>query len=266
MAKKDNNEDEYQDENIDNSSIQDDEDFGLPDLDEDFDSDDDKEDIVVEETVKEEIITLEEEPVEESTFDTGETSDPIVFESAETTEASEESSEYEEEEEEDKPPVAYVPPKQSSAPVIAIIIILIIAAAALVWFFFIKDTKKEEKAEATPVKDTTTYVVEKPVQVEEPVIEEPEEEPEPEVGSINTLSSRTGRSYVVVGSFFDDDLAMDYAKKLKEQGTSSYIIPPFGKSKFTRVAVEEAGTFAEASTNASALAGQYQEQPWPLKY
>ena len=93
---------------------------------------------------------------------------------------------------------------------------------------------------------------------EEPVIEEE--------AVINTLNTRTGRSYVVVGSFFDDDLAMDYAKDLKAKGTTSYIIPPFGKSKFTRVAVEETGSFAEASTIANELAGQYKEQPWPLKY
>ena len=39
MAKKDKKkEDEYKEENLENSSAQDDEDFGLPDLDEDFDA------------------------------------------------------------------------------------------------------------------------------------------------------------------------------------------------------------------------------------
>ena len=96
MAKKDKKkEDEYKEENLENSSAQDDEDFGLPDLDEDFDADDDKDEIVVEETVQDELVTLEDEDdsAEESTFDTGETSEPVTFESHEEEEVIEE--EYE---------------------------------------------------------------------------------------------------------------------------------------------------------------------------
>jgi cell division septation protein DedD len=266
MAKKDKKkEDEYKEENLENSSAQDDEDFGLPDLDEDFDADDDKDEIVVEETVQDELVTLEDEDdsAEESTFDTGETSEPVTFESHEEEEVIEE--EYEDDdyetEDEEAPVGTYVPPKQSSAPIIITISIIIILACVAVWFFFIKDSKPEPVVEK-PVKDTTTYVVEKPVEVEEPVIEEPVKEE----ATINTLNSRTGRSYVVVGSFFDDDLAMDYAKELKKDGNSAYIIPPFGKSKFTRVAIAETTSFAEASSRATELAGQFKEQPWPLKY
>lgn len=86
------------------------------------------------------------------------------------------------------------------------------------------------------------------------------------MGEVNTLNSRTGRSYVVVGSFFDEDLARDYAEKLTKNGTNAFIIPPFGKSKFNRVAIEETESFAAASTRATELTGQFKEQPWPLKY
>ncbi len=265
MADKDNTEDDYKEENFDNSASQDDEDFGLPDLDEDFNADDTSDEIIIEETVEEEIITFDEEEEPASTIDT---SDQFVFES-EIEEDSSDSDVYEAEseaEEDEVEPVAtYVPPKESSAPIIIVSIIILLAIGFAVWFFFLKDSKKQDAVANTPVKDTTTYVVEKPIAVAEPVMEEPENT-EPEVGTINTLNGRTGRSYVVVGSFFDDDMAMDYAKELKKKGTSAYIIPPFGKSKFTRVAVAEAGTFAEASSSATALAGQFKEQPWPLKY
>jgi phosphosulfolactate synthase (CoM biosynthesis protein A) len=69
-----------------------------------------------------------------------------------------------------------------------------------------------------------------------------------------------------IQSFFDEDLAKDYADKLVTEGTNAYIIPPFGKSKFNRVAIEETESFAAASTRATELTGQFKEQPWPLKY
>lgn len=255
MAEKDKNEDEYKD-NLDNSSSQDDEDFGLPDLD-----DDNSEETVDEvNSTDDEVFELptENDLSEETvTFDTEET---IVTEEI----VSEDYDEDEFQEEEDSEPVAtYTAPKQSSAPIIITLSIIVIIACIAVYFLFIRDSKPSKEIVEVPVKDTTTYVVEKPMEVEEPIEETVVEE---KVAVINTLNVRSGRSYVVVGSFFDDDLAMDYAKELKKKGTSSYIIPPFGKSKFTRVAVEETTSFADASTIASELSGQYKEQPWPLKY
>ncbi|HET8859644.1 SPOR domain-containing protein [Marivirga sp.] len=250
MAKKDKKDEEYKDENLHNKPEQDDEDFGLPDLDDeneskssdDFDSDEVAED--------------------ETSFDTSETSQ------ASYTSSTEEEVEYdsnpfgdEEETAEERPVSTYTPPKkQSAAPIIITFSIIIIIAVGLVYYFFLREPKKEVVQE--PEKDTSAYVVEKPVEPE-PEVMEPEE---PIIGEVNTLNSRTGRSYVVVGSFFDDDLARDYADKLIKSGTNVYIIPPFGKSKFNRVAIEETDSFAKASTRATELAGQYKEQPWPLKY
>jgi cell division septation protein DedD len=261
MAKKDKKDEEYKDENLHNTPEQDDEDFGLPDLDDEdnsdstdnFDADDDSSS----ETEDSEV---------ETSFDTAETSDD-PFASDETVEYDpnpfgddEDEPEYEEEEE---PVSTYkAPKKQSAAPIIITLSIIILLAVALVYYFFLREPEKEPVVEKEPIEDTTAYVVEKPVEPEPEVIE-PEE---PTVGVVNTLNSRTGRSYVVVGSFFDEDLAKDYADKLVTEGTNAYIIPPFGKSKFNRVAIEETESFAAASTRATELTGQFKEQPWPLKY
>ncbi|MBK6264229.1 SPOR domain-containing protein [Marivirga sp. S37H4] len=257
MAKKDKNEDEYKDENLDNSANQDDEDFGLPDLDDDNDSEEPSS------SYDEDQKEIEEDRLS----DIQEPSDsPYLDDSEEDVNDPYESDPYEEElaYERDEAASAYVPPKKSSAAPIVITLTLIVLLALLaVYFIFIREPESSKETKQAPVKDTTSYVVEKPVVVEEPEIKEPEE---PKIGEVNTLSSRTGRSYVVVGSFFDADMAKDYADKLAKDGTSTYIIPPFGKSKFNRVAIEETASFAEANSRATELAGQFKEQPWPLKY
>lgn len=250
MAKKDKKDEEYKDENLHNEPEQDDEDFGLPDLDDDtessdnFDSDTDSS-------------TDSDESEQETSFDTSETSQETV--------SADQEEEYDSNpfgDEEEERVSTYTPPKkQSAAPIIITLSIIVIIACALVYYFFLREPQKEPVANE-PVKDKSSYVVEKPVEPEPEVIESAE----PVVGEVNTLNSRTGRSYVVVGSFFDEDLAKDYAGKLTKDGTNAYIIPPFGKSKFNRVAIEETESFAKASTRATELSGQYKEQPWPLKY
>ncbi len=243
MAKKDKKDEEYKDENLHNEPEQDDEDFGLPDLDDDADSDEDSS-------------TATEDEEQETSFDTSETSEEPY--------SLDQDDEYDPNPfgDEEEPVSTYTPPKkESAAPVIITLSIIVIIACALVYYFFLREPEKEPVAQK-PIKDTTSYVVEKPVEPEPEVIE-PEE---PTEGVVSTLNSRTGRSYVVVGSFFDEDLAKDYADKLTKDGTNAYIIPPFGKSKFNRVAIEETESFAAASTRATELSGKYKEQPWPLKY
>jgi cell division septation protein DedD len=243
MAKKDKKDEEYKDENLHNQPEQDDEDFGLPDLDNDDDSDSSDDFDAQEDTSAS--VEIEQENTDDP-FDSDEEYDPNPFG----------------DDDDDEPASTYTPPKkQSAAPIIITLSLIVIIACALLYYFFLREPEKEPVAEE-PVKDTTSYVVEKPVEPEPEVIEPAE----PAEGMVNTLNSRTGRSYVVVGSFFDEDLAKDYADKLTKEGTNAYIIPPFGKSKFNRVAIEETESFAKASTRATELAGQYKEQPWPLKY
>ena len=88
----------------------------------------------------------------------------------------------------------------------------------------------------------------------------------PVAGTVETLTERTGRYYVVIASAIDGDLLMDYAKKLSEKGVSAKIIPPFGTVKFHRLTVAEGETFATTQQTADQLKSEYNEGAWVLKY
>jgi hypothetical protein len=85
-------------------------------------------------------------------------------------------------------------------------------------------------------------------------------------GQIETLTERTRRYYVIVASAVDGDLIMDHAKVLSAKGVSPKIIPPFGKAKFYRLAVDVRDTFRDAQGTADGLKGQYGETVWVIKY
>jgi hypothetical protein len=89
----------------------------------------------------------------------------------------------------------------------------------------------------------------------------------PPAGTIETLSGRSGRYYVVVASAIDGDLIMDYAKKLSSKGVTSTIIPPFGKTKFHRLAVATGDTYENAQATADGMkGGDYGDKVWVVKY
>jgi hypothetical protein len=88
----------------------------------------------------------------------------------------------------------------------------------------------------------------------------------PKEGTIQTLTDRTKRYYVVVTSAVDGDLVMDYAKRLSAKGVSTKIIPPFGKYKFSRLAIGDFDTFANAQASADAAKGEYGGAVWVLKF
>lgn len=85
-------------------------------------------------------------------------------------------------------------------------------------------------------------------------------------GTINTLTERSGNSFVVVASFVDTDIAMDYAKKLAADGKSPTIIPPFGNGLFSRVAIAGFPTVAAATQNLDNYKSDYGDDVWVLKY
>jgi hypothetical protein len=86
-------------------------------------------------------------------------------------------------------------------------------------------------------------------------------------GTIETLTDRQGRYFVVVASSIDGDLIMDYAKKLSAKGVTSHIIPPFGKTKFHRLAVADGDTYANAQATADGMkGGEYGDKIWVIKY
>jgi len=88
----------------------------------------------------------------------------------------------------------------------------------------------------------------------------------PSTGTIETLTDRTSRYYVVISSAVDGDLTMDYAKKLSAKGVSTKIIPPFGNYKFSRLAIGDYDTFAIAQSSADAAKGEYGSAVWVLKF
>src|SRR5688572_10049817 len=88
----------------------------------------------------------------------------------------------------------------------------------------------------------------------------------PKTGTIETLTDRTQRYYVVVSSAVDADLTMDYARRLSEKGVSTKIIPPFGKYKFSRLAIGDYDTYATAQTNADAAKAEYGNEVWVLRF
>lgn len=85
-------------------------------------------------------------------------------------------------------------------------------------------------------------------------------------GTVETLSARTNRYYVVVASAIDSDLLMDKARQLSANGVSCKIIPPFGKTKFSRLAIAEGDTYQSTQSTADGMKAQYGDQVWVVKY
>jgi hypothetical protein len=85
-------------------------------------------------------------------------------------------------------------------------------------------------------------------------------------GIVEVVSSRIGRFFVIVSSSVDDDLAMDYARELANDGKKVKIIEhDDGKHLFYRVSL---GDFAsrEQAVNASTSFTAYGNGVWVLKY
>lgn len=234
MSKKDNDKLNEDDENKRAQNANDDEDFGLP--------------------------GFEDEPIEETPSYSAENKFETESDSSYITEEIY-SANTQEEMEKDFKKDEYKDMSgnkgKSSAPIILTVLGLFIVAGVVVYFLFFHKSKPvvEEIAE-TPV----VVIEPEPEPEPEPVIEEPQ------IGLVTVLSERSQRSYVVVASFFDEDMAKDYAQDLAKDGRNITIIPPFGKSKFNRVAIEDYDTFSEATRRAEQLTGSFKEEPWPLKY
>jgi hypothetical protein len=243
------NEDESQD-NINNES---DDTFGLPEI--------EYEPINRDETKAEEV--REEPPVQEYS-----TEQTVEQESVEEEQqfANSYTPAYEEEEEE-----------KSSAGTIILIVILLLALGGGAYYYFgmykpeqqrlAAEKAQQEEAQRLQDEKRRTDELEAKRLADEQRRADSLASLKPEVGMIESLSERTGRYYVVVASAIDDDLIMDYAQKLSKKGVSTKIIPPFRKTKFSRLAVDSKDNYAEAQTLADALkGGDYGNEIWVVKY
>jgi len=217
-------------EDITNSTNQNDEDFGLPEV-----------DFKPLDQLEEEHQAIEEEPVPETIH---ENPTPV----------------YEEEEEQ----------RSNSGLVITLIILLIVLggggfAGYKYWWVPRQEKAKlaiiaaEREAKEKAKADSLARVAEEEARLKAQV-------PVKVDGTIETLSERTGRYYVVVSSSVDGDLAMDRAKKMSVEGKSTKIIPPFGKGKYYRLAIGDFDSFASAQSSADASKGEFGNELWVLKY
>jgi len=250
MAKRNNDNDEKQD------NLNDADNFGLPDL--DYKPLDPVENTSQQnsEPVYQPIEEEQQRPVDESEYVVEEEKIPLPPQSSATSTA------------------VYEQVEKSNAPVIigVIISLAVIIGAALIYLYVYKPAAEEkarqEQLAAAEAKRQREAAALKAQQEEE---ERRRREAEqvvaaPTIGTIETLSDRTGRYYVVVSSAVDGDLIMDYAKKLSSGGTSSKIIPPFGKWKFYRLAIGDYDSFDAAQASADESKATFGEGAWVIKY
>lgn len=175
-------------------------------------------------------------------------------------------------------PYRYTPYQEESSiwPKVLGILFVIVLALGATWYFVIYQPKQKERIAAEQAEAAAREAARKAREEEENRLRLQRQAAEqrrldslaaiPKEGSIETLSERTGRYYVIITSALDRDLLMDYAKKLSNEGVSTKIIPPFGKHKVSRMAVSEGDTFDAAQTKANELKAQYGDGVWVLKY
>ncbi len=200
------------------------------------------------------------EPGEDEAVDETETTD----QSAETEETS-----------------SYLPPKKESImPKLLVLGAIVIFAGLAIWYFLFYRPEQarlvaEEKVRQEQLDQQRAEELRQQQEADRRRAEEEEaarlaaleaEPKEPELGTITEISERTGRYYVVIGSFIDDDLAKDYGNKLAVEGLNTSLISPFGTVKFYRLALASHESFAEAQGNADELKATYGEALWVLKF
>jgi hypothetical protein len=174
------------------------------------------------------------------------------------------------------PTYAYQDDSSSAWPKILGILLVLLLIGGGIWYFMMYKPAQEAKAEQerkellaiqeeARKKEADRQAALK--REEEQKVTEAAPPPKPAIGTIETLSGRSGRYYVVIASSIDGDLIMDYAKKLSANGVSSKIIPPFGKSSFHRLAVADGDTYETTQSTADGLkGGDYGDKLWVVKY
>ena len=146
--------------------------------------------------------------------------------------------------------------------VLGVILLLAVAGFSIYYFVF---NKPEEAVVAPPV---VAVQQPEPEVIEEAPVEETwtPEPAAPKEGSVTAITGKTGRYYVVVGSFIDGDMASDYAKKLAAQGQEVTLIEPTGDRKFYRLGIYGADSFAEASAELDNLKNTFGQDIWVVRY
>src|SRR5690606_10095270 len=134
------------------------------------------------------------------------------------------------------------------------------------WYYYVNNTEQiipppppiveeEIKEELPPI---TEDVKDEPLPIE----------PEEEEITLAVISSRAEnpRYFVVVGSFIDEDMAMDYSKDLIQKGMNTYLVHPYGQIAYYRLAIGQFESFALAAVEMDRVQGDFKENLWVLKY
>ena len=207
-----------------------------------------------------------------------------IFGSSEQEESVESSAEPDNvPEEKEYVPGSYTPKHSSNSNIGAIIaiVLVIILAGVGIWYFMYERPRQAEIAaqeqaerereaqlqrerEAAEAAERQRQEEEAARLAEEARLAAESESSEP--GTVETISARTGRYYVIVTSSIDGDLAMDYTSDLAEKGHSVKHIAPYGNVKFHRVAVTDMETLPEAESKANDLKAEYGDGVWVMRY
>jgi len=163
--------------------------------------------------------------------------------------------------------------KSSGSVIISILVPILILVGGYFGYLYLYKKPKEKAAIEAAAKEKADK--ERRAKEEEARLAKLREEEEarlreanakPAIGTIETLSAKTGRYYVIISSSVDDDLIMDLAQKLSLKGVSTKIIPPFGKWKFFRLTISDHDTFGIAQTSADESKAEYGNGVWVMKY
>jgi hypothetical protein len=258
--KKQNEDDQENNDNINNES---DDTFGLPEVEyEPLKRDEPKEEVQPEPVVE----TSEPAPVYERTYE--EPQEPIADVAEREHFAEEEERASYTYTEEDEP---------SQLPKYIIIALLLLAVAGGGYYYF-KIYRPEAKRKAEVEAETLARRAEQKRLAEKAAADaELARQAEQrkldslanlsKTGTLEKLEGRTGRYYVVVASAIDVDLLTDFGNQLVKKGATVRIIPPFGKTKFNRLAVDVKDTYADAQATADSMkGGYYGNDIWVVRY
>lgn len=127
--------------------------------------------------------------------------------------------------------------------------------------------EEPEPAYVAPVVEQAPPVVEEPAPEPEVVEPTPTVNPLAPYQGISTVSERMRRSYIVVASFVDADMAQDFGQQMTGKNVGVKIIQPTSRSPLLhRVAVADFGTFEEAMQQIESFRNEYGPNVWVLKY
>ena len=165
--------------------------------------------------------------------------------------------------------------KDNTNSIFLVILLLILALGFGLYYFGIFDGMnrqtpmetarvKEEPQETTSAAPVAPDPAPEPVEELPPVSEE-EGVTTPVLTEINSREDAP-RYFVVVGSFIDDDLARDYSDRLNKQGEATFLVHPYGKIHYFRLAVGQYDNVNQALEAMEGVQGNYEENLWVLKY